>query len=486
MSRLSRIILFALLGTMSICAQNKELMYDFYEIPQSLMLNPGVKTSQRWHVGIPVISGFSFQGATSGVTVNDLFANDGIDFTTKVQERLLDVMSHKDDFSTTSQIEGITVGFRGKNRPDDYYSFGMYGETDVIAYWPKDLAILAFEGNGGANIGRSFDLGDLNVRGEMINVFHFGINRKMGNDLTVGARVKLYSSIFQFQSIKNSGSFRTTEGQNNVYASSINADLQLQTAGVRGFYDIVDDDTSTTQKDVTSLFTKRVLLGGNLGLGFDAGFSYQLNPQTTITGSVLDIGFIYNSKDVWNYTARGSTTVEGVTVFLPEDINNLNNDLWQELLDDIDAALPHGENNSGYISFRPAKAYGSIRYDFGEGGNTLSDNCGCGVNEGGGGSNSNMYRNSVGGQLFMMKRPRGVQAALTGFYQRRFGRTLALKTTYTVDKYSFSNIGLGLNMQLGPVNFYVMGDNLLSYRNLADSHYLSLQFGFNIISWNDN
>ncbi|HKL90187.1 MAG TPA: hypothetical protein VJ880_03300, partial [Allomuricauda sp.] len=43
-------------------AQNKELLYDFYEIPQSLMLNPGVKTSQKWHAGIPVISGLSVQG----------------------------------------------------------------------------------------------------------------------------------------------------------------------------------------------------------------------------------------------------------------------------------------------------------------------------------------------------------------------------------------------------------------------------------------
>ena len=127
-----KLILAILFCNASVFAQNKELLYDFYEIPQSLMVNPGVKTSQKWHAGIPVISGLSFQGATSGVTVNDLFANDGVDFTTKVQERLLDVMGNKDDFSSTSQIEGFNVGFRGRNRPDDYYSFGMYGEMDII------------------------------------------------------------------------------------------------------------------------------------------------------------------------------------------------------------------------------------------------------------------------------------------------------------------------------------------------------------------
>ena len=484
MRKIRLLVYLTLLGSTSICAQNKEILYDFYEIPQSLMVNPGVKTDEKWHAGVPFISGLTFQAGTSGVTVNDLFANDGIDFTTKVQERVLDAMTHKDDFSTTSQIEGFNVGFRGKNRPENYYSFGVYGETDIIVYWPKDLAILAFEGNGGANIGRSFDLGHLSLRGEMVNVFHFGINHKVSNTLTIGGRAKLYSSIFQFQSTGNSGSFRTTQGPNNIYVSTLTADMQLRTAGIKEIFDILDDDSRSAREELPSLFTKRVLLGGNLGLGFDAGFSYNLNPQTTITASILDVGFIYQSKDIQNYTLRGSASTEGITVFLPEDIDDVNNDQWQELVDDIQETLPYEENTKGYISFRPVKAYGSIRYDFGEGGRGFQD-CGCGINAGKG-SNRDYYPNSMGGQLFMMKRPRGIQAALTGFYQRRFGRVLSLKTTYTIDKYSFTNVGLGLNLQAGPVNFYVLADNLLSYQNVADSHYASLQFGFNIISWNGN
>ncbi|WP_272621305.1 DUF5723 family protein [Allomuricauda sp. AC10] len=475
--------MITLLGGTTLSSQNKQLLYDFYEIPQSLMINPGVKTLEKWHTGIPAISGLSFQAGTSGVTVNDLFANDGIDFTTKVRERVLDAMSRKDDFSFTNQIEAFNIGFRGRNRPDDYYSFGMYLETDVIVYWPKDFAILAFEGNGGANIGRSFNLGDLSLRGEMVNVFHFGINRKISNTLTVGARAKLYSNIFQFQSTGNSGSFITTQGENNIYVSRIDADLQLRTAGFDEILDLLEDDNSSSA-DLTSLLTKRMLLGGNLGIGFDAGFSYKLNPQTTVTGSILDLGLMYQSKDIRNFTLKGSAETEGITVFLPEDINELDNNLWQELVDDIEASLPYEENESGYISLRPIKAYGSIRYDYGQGEGRDKD-CGCGINVESE-ANQDFYRNSVGGQLFLQNRPRGVQAALTAFYQKRLGRAFSLKTTYTVDKYSLSNIGLGLNFQAGPLNFYILGDNLLSYQNIADSHYASLQFGFNIISWNDN
>ncbi|WP_435623257.1 DUF5723 family protein [Flagellimonas sp.] len=476
----------SIIGIGLLNAQNKQLLYDFYEIPQSLMVNPGVKANEKWHVGIPALSGISFQGASSGVTVNDLFANDGIDFNVKVRERVINALSRRDDFSTTSQIEIFSVGFRGRNRPDDYYSFGMYGETDVIVYWPRDLAILAFEGNGGANIGRSFDLGHLNVRGEMVNVLHFGINRKVNSELTVGLRAKLYSGIFNFRSTNNTGTFRTSPGQQNILENSIDADLQLQTAGVDEFLDIIDQGSGTRTRDIQNLFTRRALFGGNLGLGFDAGFTYQLNPQTTITGSILDVGFIFNSKDIRNFTLEGSASNEGINVFLPEDVDNLGTDLWQELIDEIEAAIPFEENTNGYISFRPVKVYGSIRYDFGEGASkTSSIDCGCAINVFDG-NTEQYYRNSIGAQLFLQKRPLGIQPALTGFYQRRLGRSLSLKAAYTMDKYSFSNVGLGLNLQAGPVNFYILGDNLLAYRNIADSQYASFQFGFNIISWNGN
>ncbi|MGB3145345.1 MAG: DUF5723 family protein, partial [Maribacter sp.] len=89
-------------------------------------------------------------------------------------------------------------------------------------------------------------------------------------------------------------------------------------------------------------------------------------------------------------------------------------------------------------------------------------------------------------QLYMINRPRGPQAALTGFYTKRIGNIMALKATYTADKFSWTNFGLGINLQTGPINLYFMADNLLSYQNIAASNYASFQFGLNIISWGKN
>ena len=70
------LFLTVLSSSVFIHAQHKQLLYDFYEIPQSLMLNPGVKTPYKWHAGVPLLSGISIQAGTSGISVNDLFAND--------------------------------------------------------------------------------------------------------------------------------------------------------------------------------------------------------------------------------------------------------------------------------------------------------------------------------------------------------------------------------------------------------------------------
>ena len=81
--------------------------------------------------------------------------------------------------------------FNGGWRKDEntYYSYGMYEEVDMIAYFPKDLAVLLWEGNAD-HIGRSFSLSDISFKAELLSVFHFGMHKKINKKLTVGARAK--------------------------------------------------------------------------------------------------------------------------------------------------------------------------------------------------------------------------------------------------------------------------------------------------------
>lgn len=461
-------------------AQNKQLLYDFYETPQALMLNPGVRTPYQWHAGLPLLSAISVQAGTSGITVNDLFANDGLDFTAKVRDRAVNGLSQNDEFGGSVQVELFYAGFRNGNRPSDYYSFGVYGEGFIAQYWPKDLAILAFEGNAG-NIGRRFSFNHIATQGELVNVFHFGINRTLNNKWTVGARAKLYSSVFEFKSRGNDGYFVTTLGENNLLRNSIIADVTLRTSGVDGILDVLDDENSEPA-DLARLLARRSLIGGNLGFGVDIGVTHKLGNSSFVTASLLDVGFIHHTKDINNYTVQGAASNEGIGFILPDDLNDLTRDVWQELIDELEEQVPFETNNDSYVSLRPIKFYGSYRYNFGTPKDRNND-CDCDISP----LQTDTafdYVNALGAQVFVVNRPRGPQTAVTAFYQRRLGKVLALKTTYTADKFTLSNIGLGMNLQAGPINFYILADNLLGYQNIPNSNYASLQFGFNVLSWN--
>ena len=393
--------------------QNKQLLYDFSEIPQSLMVNPGVETDFYWYAGVPLLSGISAYAGSTGISVNDIFADDGLDINVKVRERMVNGLSTRDQFMGNVSLELLTGGYRSEN-PNIFYSFGAYLEMDNITYWPQDYAYLAFDGNVD-QMNREFNLGDLNSRGALVNVFHFGINKKIDETLTIGARGKLYSSIADYNTTSNSGYLVNTEGQNNLLSTTISADLKLRSSGF--------GELRRAEKDeiLGGALAKRAFFGGDLGLGLDLGFSYHLNEQTVVTGSLLDLGLIYHTGDVYTYSLKGNATAEGIEINLLEDFADLNRDFWQDLVDKIEETVPFDTSKKGYISFRPTKLNASLRHDFGRPiGNSSNLDCDCTAIS----SRNRLrvkYRNSLGGHIYGINRPRGPQFAFTAFYLRRLG-----------------------------------------------------------------
>ena len=460
--------LLCLLITCFSFSQNKQVLYGFNEIPQSLMLNPGAQISNDWYVGMPLLSQLHVNVGMSGISVYDVFAEDGRDFNSKLRDAIYN-MDSNDHFAVNQQLEIISGGFVFGNsyEKDQYLSFGLYQETDVMVYFPKDYAILAYEGNQ-SNINRIFDLSHLNASAEIVSVFHVGYNKKLHNKLTVGARGKIYSSLINFNSTKNTGTFVTTPGENNYYKHTFNLDLELRTSGAGS---LLNDDNSDFSEDLNQL-RSRVLFGGNLGLGIDIGFTYQPTEQWTVSASLQDIGFISHSKDVENYKLDGTYEFEGINpIFEESEQGQTAEEYWDEIADEFEDLFTLDTTNTKYSTWRPLKLNAALTYSFGE---KVSKECNCLQGDSG-------YLNAVGAHLFAINRPKQPQLALTAFYYRQLFDQIRLKATYTVDSYSFTNVGLGMSAHLGGINFYLMADNLLEFQNLAKAQSVSLQLGFNYI-----
>ena len=455
--------LLVLLISVKSISQNKQILYNFTSVPQSLMTNPGSDVKYKGYFGIPLLSGISANIGSSGFSAYDLFANDGIDFNVKLRNVVFST-TRKDKATINEQLELFNGGFKvGDWQSNSYVSFGMYQEFDFLSYMPKDLAILALDGNKDY-LGKVFNLGDLNVKAEMLSVLHVGFHKNINENLIVGVRGKIYSSAFNATSTKNSGYIYTIPSNNGVYEQVISSNLELNTSGISKYTE--KDYSGDIVKDIT----KKTFFGGDLGLGFDAGLTYYPKKNIQFTASIVDIGFIKHSKDVETFTYKGYYKYEGIT---PKFANgNSSGNIYQEFKD----AIPLDTLYTKYTTWRPAKFNSSIQYSFDD---ARSKDCNCDGSE-------SEYKNAVGAQLFIMSTPMTPFLAFTTYYRRRILNSLQMKATYTLDSYSYKNIGLGLSGQFGKLNLYVLADNLLEYHDLAKSNSLSFQLGLNIIFKDSN
>lgn len=445
-------------------AQNKQILYGFSEIPQSLLQNPGGEATNNWYFGLPLLSHIHVQTGSSGVSFYDLFAADGIDFNVKFKNTI-DNLKSTDFVTANQQIELFSGGFAfgSSFNKNQYISFGLYQEFDFISYFPKDYSDLIYEGNQN-NINRIFDASDLSLSAELISVWHVGYNKKVNDNFTFGVRGKIYSSIINANSTNNNGSLVTRTGENNFFNHIFNLDLELQTSG----YTTTGEEDRFTPDD----YKKRLLLGGNLGLGFDIGFTKKITDQWTFDTSLLDIGFITHKKDVENYKVEGVYEFEGVDpIFFESDEGETADDLWSSIEEDFEDLFKVDSTQTKYTTWRPAKLNASLNYAFGK---KKEKTCKCIKDE-------SKYLNAIGMQLYAIARPKQPQLALTTYYYRRLFNGLSAKATYTIDTYSFKNIGLGVYANLGGLNFYVMADNFLEYQNIYNAQGVSLQLGFNYI-----
>lgn len=451
-----------ILSVAEFVGQNKQVLFGFAELPQTLLLNPGAETTYKFHTGVPLLSGISADFGSSVVVLTDLFSLDYKNINDKIST-VLKALTTRDFLKINAQVEVFNIGFRVDYKT--YISFGFYEEIDAISYYPKDLITLFYDGDD-AYLNKSFSLGQMSYKLDALGVFHMGVSRKVSENLTLGGRFKVYSSAINIETSSNSGTFTTVLGTDNIYKHYLsNINIYTKSSGLYTY----NDETDTAKVENENFILNNTLFKGNLGIGFDFGATYHITPQLKFTGSILDIGFIHHKKNVESITAKGSFVSEGIGFEYNQDNPG---DYWGQFEADFDQQVPVDANEYSYISWRPTKLNAAVEYRFKE---RRRYNC---YNKT---TYKDYYVDAIGAQLYYVYRPLYAQLALTGFYQKAITNNFNAKITYTVDDFSKSNIGAGFSAKFGIINFYGMLDNLLEYSNLSSANSLSLQLGVNII-----
>ena len=450
------LLLIALIVTGSLKSQQK-LAFSFGETPQTLLLNPGAETNFRSHYGIPMLSNFSFDLGITGFTLNDLFSNDSRAFKTRF-EAVLNKINSTDYVSFNTQVEVLNVGFRLDKKT--YLSFGFYEELDFISYMPKDFIELFYYGNQ-PFLNRSFSLSQVSMKGDFLGVLHAGISKKINEKLNVGARVKIYSSSINIESLNNSGTYTSSTSNENIIRQSLNnLNGQIRTSG------IVDSDDEFI--DSPGEYFSKTFLGSNMGLGLDFGLTYHFTSQLEFTASLLDIGFIRHSKNTKNFNIDGNYVLDGLN--FEYDASSLSN-YWQQVEQDFRDKVITEETQEGYTSWRPMKINAALKYSFGEkrGKSCYSK------------THKQYYYNAIGFQIHNIMRPIKPQFSFTSFYEASLSKKIHTKFTHTINDYSSIIFGAATSLQLGKLSVFGGLDNLLGVADVSSGNSVAFNFGFNIV-----
>jgi hypothetical protein len=437
------LLLASILLAIGINAQSNMTLYNMGNVPQRLTVNPALAPDCKWYLGMPILSSTDISFGSSALNISDI--NNALDVNSRgkytVNLKTLGTAFDKGTFVNIGiNQEWLNFGFRVKK---SMFTFGITEKIKTRVDFPTDLFKVAFEGNGGQNLGHAFNF---NFGLDVLHTREFavGYNRSLLNEkLRVGGRLKYVRGLNVINTKSNDVIFTTDP---NTFAYTVTADIEVNTSTP-----ILDSALGVDNPSTLVLGSPK-----NGGFGIDLGASYELTDRITLSASVVDLGRIF-----WNdYTTNVKSRNPGAAfMYRGIDINEYTGDSvqggagFEALTDTILDVFALDTNKNSFST--------GLLGEFYIGGNFhLND------------------RHNAGILLYGSFYNKSFYPALTLSWNSEFGRILAVSGSYTISRSSATNIGLGLALNLGPEQFYVVGDNLIGTAT-GNLQTVYIRFGWN-------
>jgi outer membrane protein OmpA-like peptidoglycan-associated protein len=447
-------VLLLLIITTYAKAQQSLTLYNMQAIPQAMYVNPGMMPLTNVNIGLPGISSNYINYGNNGFALHDLIKADANGGMLIDANSFLGKLKTNNNLNINAHIDILSFGFKVKKK--NYFSFNLTERIDVRFSFTKDLFSFAINGNGSAaNLNRDMQLNP------GIDASHFrewGVNytREINKKLTIGGRLKYLSGI---ENVNTENTRITLNTNSQYYALTGTGNVLVNTSGT-------DSAAGKNTASILGFNTGRK----NRGAAIDVGASYKLNEKFSFSASITDFGFI-----TWkDYTAKISSHINGTVHYNGVPVSQAINDTTGF----GQAAQNYGDSlakaykidtvyKTSYTTMLTTQFHLGANYWLNE-------------------------KNNVGLVLNGRYANKQFNPALCISFNNRVGRWFSASVSYSMLNRSYNNVGLGLAFT-GPVQFYVVSDNILSFLVFdkyksdnssfvvpAYSHNLNLRFGINI------
>lgn len=433
------LFLSVIFATNSSVAQQNFTMYSMTKMGQAHYENPAYRANGKVYIGI-ALGSHSFGANHSGFTVNKILVprkyDDSLQFD---QEALKKALWKRNYIATDIRNELFGLGINIKK---NYFSLSVTNRTSVNVIYPKDLIVLALEGNGKSFLGKRASFDGLGAKIDGYVEYALGYNREINEKLRVGGRLKFLSGYANFTTRKSKLGLTTDE---ETFDLTIDGKFKFQSSGVGGF---VDKDSTNDEFDFKTPFNFK-----NFGIALDLGGTYQLTDKIGVSASLLDFGFIRWKTQTASYeTDDLDFRFEGVDV---KQYLNDSTDYLNRVLDTLRSKVDNDITSEAYTSTLSSRFYLGGTYK-------VTDWFTAGVT-----SYNQILNNRWRTSLI-----------LSGTIQLK--NWLGFTANYSIYGRSMANIGLGLTLRGGPIQFYVMTDNILAINYLGTKN-AHVSFGINLL-----
>ncbi|MBK7570452.1 MAG: OmpA family protein [Bacteroidia bacterium] len=439
MRKIIILLYLSLMVTIS-SAQQDLTMYNMNIVGESIEVNPSLMPEYKGYFGLPGISYNYFLFSNNSFTYRDFHQVRSDDSTEINIDNAVSKLDNKNFLTTQARINLIGFGFHiNKN-----YFTGNITERVIFNFvFPKELLELLNQGNG-PFIGQTLDFSNMGFDGTHFREYTLGWAREVNKKLTLGVRLKYLYGMENYSS--NVGDLTLTTDAND-YGLTTNTNITINSSTPSNHADSYEQfDGLGWGTYISSL--------NNKGFGGDFGATYKLNDKWSINASVLDLGYITWKNDVKNYvTNAGTYYFDGIDVseFVSDSSESGNG-----TLDSLSNTFETVETYNSYTTYLPTHAYLTTNYK---------------IND----------KSSASALLHATFFKNTIQPTFTLGYNLKVGRHLSVATNYSYINQNFNNIGLGLAINAGPVQYFATTDNIIGALDPLSNNTAHVHFGLNLI-----
>ncbi len=435
-----------IMGLLVVCAYGFSPVYaqdlvlhQMSFVGQRQSLNPALLPEMKWYLGV---NGGAMYG-NSGFNINDIISSgansgSGVFSPSRAASKL-----SADNGMRLDGIGDFSFGFR--MNPKWYFHSSFSAKANLRLDYPPDLFQFLFLGNARDEVlDKDMDIAGFKVTSNVYGDATFGLTYQPNCTWTVGMGLKYLQGLAHISTVKSYGIVNTSS---EFYQWRITNDFEFRT----NMQVDLDGDRWSIDFQNDALFK-------NHGLGLNLGATYRLlNKKLLLSASIIDMGFIsWNSGGntrIYNQSENRDFMFSGLTTAA---FNNTDA-AFEEIIDTLTTLFDvKTERTGAYATSLTSRFYLGGDYQF-------HPSLHAGVLA---------YGEIVNNRL---------RLAWSNYASVNVSKILQLQGSLSFMNRSISNVGLGMAVNMGPVQWWLVSDNLSILFNPFMTRTLHARTGVNIV-----